>query len=211
MSVAPLLTLGDLDGAKARAFEARELAHRVAFEHPLVSAGIDLLVIFARAQDPGRADALFDELARAVQKASGWHAWKWNMRLWHARAELALARGTWTEAIRAATHVIDQSRVRHRLKYEALGLAARARAREQLALPQAVDDAQAAVQVGRRLADPGVLFECLTVLLEMNGSDALLAEARQTAHSILGTLSQESLRRAFLTSVSRKLPGGLGS
>ena len=46
MSVAPLLSLGDLDAAMTRAFEARELAHRVAFEPPRVSAGIDLLVIF---------------------------------------------------------------------------------------------------------------------------------------------------------------------
>ena len=37
MSVAPLLSLGDLKGAMARAFEARELAHRVAFEPPLGS------------------------------------------------------------------------------------------------------------------------------------------------------------------------------
>ena len=56
MSVAPLLSLGDLNGAMERAFDARELAHRVAFEPPLVSAGIDLLMIFARQQDPGRAD-----------------------------------------------------------------------------------------------------------------------------------------------------------
>ena len=44
MSVAPLLSLGDLNGAMARA-STRELAHRVAFEPPLVSAGIDLLMI----------------------------------------------------------------------------------------------------------------------------------------------------------------------
>ena len=92
MSVAPLLSLGDLEGAMAGAFEARELAHRVAFEPPLVSAGIDLLMIFARQQDPGRAEALLDETAQAVQKASGWHAWKWDMRLSQARAELAVAR-----------------------------------------------------------------------------------------------------------------------
>jgi hypothetical protein len=40
MSVAPLLSLGDLEGAMARALDARELAHRVGFEPPLVSAGI---------------------------------------------------------------------------------------------------------------------------------------------------------------------------
>ena len=207
MSVAPLLSLGDLGGATARALEARELAHRVAFEPPLVSAGIDLLLIFARSRDPGRAESLFDETARAVQKASGWHAWKWNMRLWQARAELALARGAWTEAIRAATNVVDQSRPRHRLKYEALGLATRARARHRLGLRQSVDDAHGAVHVARSLADPAVLLECLGLLLELDGSDALLAEARQTAHSILGALSHESLRCAFLRTISSRFPG----
>jgi tetratricopeptide (TPR) repeat protein len=211
MSVAPLLSLGDLDAAMARAFEARELAHRVAFEPPLVSAGIDLLLIFARSQDPGRAESLLDETARAVQKASGWHAWKWNMRLWQARAELAAARGAWTEAIRAATNVIDQGRARHRLKYEALGLAARARARERLGAREAVDDARTAVDVARRLADPAVLLECLMALLEIDGSDALLDEAQQTARGILGTLSQESLRSAFMTSLSGKQPHVLES
>ena len=60
-----------------------------------------------------RADTL-DETAQAVQKASGWHAWKWNMRLSQARAELACARASWSEAVQAATYVIDQSRSRHR-------------------------------------------------------------------------------------------------
>ena len=147
---------------------------------------------------------MLDEIAPAVQKASGWHAWKWNMRLWQARAELASARAAWTEAIRAATHVIDQSRPRHRLKYRALGLATRARARHRLEVRRAVDDGRDAVEVARRLADPAVLLDCLTVLLEIDGSDALLDEARQTAHTILGTLSQESLRSAFLTSLSGK-------
>jgi len=109
MSVAPLLSLGDLEGAATRAFEARELAHRVAFEPPLVSAGIDLLLISARSRDPGRGEALLREVTVAVEKASGWHAWKWRLRLWQARAELALARGSRTEAIIAAGNVIDQA------------------------------------------------------------------------------------------------------
>src|SRR4029079_1962834 len=105
MSVAPLLSLGDLEGAKARALEARELAQRVGFEPPLVSAGIDLLLIFARAQDPGRVDPLLAEISEAVRRAQGWHAWKWNMRLAQSRAELALARGRWADAEAAATQV----------------------------------------------------------------------------------------------------------
>jgi tetratricopeptide (TPR) repeat protein len=203
MSVAPLLNLGDLKGAMARAFDARELAHRVGFEPPLVSAGIDLLMIFARQQDPGRAETLLDESAQAVQKASGWHAWKWDMRLSQARAELACARGAWGEAVQAATHVIDQSRSRHRPKYEALGLVTRARAARRLGARSAVKDARAAVHAGRRLADPAVLLDCLIELLEL---DALLDEARQTAQKIVRAVSDETLRSAFLTSVGNKAP-----
>jgi tetratricopeptide (TPR) repeat protein len=198
MSVAPLLSLGALDGAMARAFEARELAHRVAFEPPLVSAGIDLLMIFARQQNPGQAEASLEETAQAVQKASGWHAWKWDMRLSQARAELALARDAWDEAVEAATHVIEQSRSRHRPKYEALGLVTRARAAHRRGVRSAVKDARAAVDVGRRLADPAVLLDCLIVLLDIDGSDVLLDEARQTAQAIARAVSDESLRAGFL-------------
>jgi hypothetical protein len=210
MSVAPLLSLGDLKGAMARAFEARELAHRVAFEPPLVSAGIDLLMIFARQQDPGRAEALLHETAGAVQKASGWHAWKWDMRLSQARAELAFARDVWGEAVEAATHVIDQSRSRHRPKYEALALVTRARASRRLGARSALEDARAAVDVGRRLADPAVLLHCLIVLLEIEGTDDLLEEARRTAQKILRAVSDESLRSTFLTSIGNKAPRAVG-
>lgn len=211
MSVAPLLSLGDLNGAMARACDARELAHRVAFEPPLVSAGIDLLMIFARQQDPGRADRLLDETAQAVQKASGWHAWKWNIRLSQARAELACARGAWTQAVQAATYVTDQSRSRQRPKYEALGLATRARAAHRLGARSAVKDARAAVAASRRLADPAVLLDCLIALIEIEGTDALLDEARRTTQIILRAVSNETLRSAFLASLGAKAPRVLDS
>jgi hypothetical protein len=158
-------------------------------------------------QDPGRADALLDETAQAVEKASGWHAWKWDMRLSQARAELAFARGAWREAIEAATHVIDQSRSRHRPKYEALALVTRARAGRELGSRSARRDAWAAVVVGRRLADPAVLLDCLIALLAIDGTDVLLDEARRTAQKIVGAVSDETLRSAFLTSVAHKAPG----
>ena len=210
MSVAPLLSLGDLEGAMAGAFEARELAHRVAFEPPLVSAGIDLLMIFARQQDPGRAEALLDETTQAVQNAGGWHAWKWDMRLSQARAELAVAREAWGEAVEAATHVVDQSRSRHRPKYEALALITRARAARRLGARSAPEDARAAVDVGRRLADPAVLLDCLIVLLELEGTDDLLEETRRTVQKIVRAVSDERLRATFLTSVGNKAPRAVG-
>jgi hypothetical protein len=86
--------------------EARELAH-VAFQPALVSAGIDLLLIYARSHDPGRAEPLLAEVESAVQQASGWHAWKWKMRLSHAvraRARGHLMRQALDDA-RAAVNV----------------------------------------------------------------------------------------------------------
>jgi tetratricopeptide (TPR) repeat protein len=210
MSVAPLLSLGDLDGAMVRAFDARELAHRVAFEPPLVSAGIDLIMIFARRQDPGQAETLLDETAQAVQKAGGWHAWKWNMRLSQARAELAFARDAWEETVQAATDVINQSRSRHRPKYEALGLVTRARAARRLGARSAVKDARAAVDVGRRLADPAILLDCLIALLDIEGTDTLLDEARRTAQKIVRAVSDQGLRLAFLGSIGNKAPHVVG-
>ena len=47
------------------------------------------------------------------------------MGLSQARAELALAQGKWSDAIAEATTVVDQSRLRHRVKDEALSLATR--------------------------------------------------------------------------------------
>jgi tetratricopeptide (TPR) repeat protein len=202
MSAAPLLSLGDLDGATMRALEARELAHRVAFEPPLVSAGIDLLLISARSDDPGRAEALLHQIVPAVEKASGWHAWKWRMRLSQADAELALARGSWSEAQVMAGLVLEQSRSRGRLKYEALGLATLSRALHGRGSRQAATEAVRAVRVARRLGDPAVLLDCLAILLEIEGSDELLAEARATVQRILEGLSQEPFRSRFVASVS---------
>jgi hypothetical protein len=55
---------------------------------------------------------------------------------------------------------------------------------------------------GRSPFDPALLLQCLTGPLEIDGSDALVDEARQTADRILATLSQQSLRSAFLTGLA---------
>lgn len=96
------------------------------------------------------------------------------------------------------------------MKYEALGLATRARARQQLGVRLAADDARAAVQVARRLGDPAVLLDCLAVLLNIDGNDGVLDEARRTIENILRMLSHESLRSAFVRSLSARQLGALG-
>ena len=62
------------------------------------------------------------------------------------------------------------------------------------------------MDVGRRLADPAVLLDCLIALLEIEGTDALLDEARRTAQKILRAVSDDTLRSAFLSSISARVP-----
>jgi tetratricopeptide (TPR) repeat protein len=204
MSVAPLFSLGDLEAARTRALEARELARRVSFEPPLVSAGLDLLLISARLHDPGSSESLLRETHAALVEARGWHGWKWRLRLAQAQAELALARGCWNEAVTAASDVVDQSRSHGRPKYQALGLAERARASSRLGLRRAGADALAAVEIARRIGDPAVLFECLSAALEVHGTDELLIEAQNTLQRMAGTISKEPYRARFLANVSSR-------
>jgi hypothetical protein len=119
-----------------------------------------------------------------------------------AHAELALARHNWQDAITAASHVVNQSRTYGRPKYEALGLATRARAVGRLGLRPESADARASVEIARRLGDPALLLDCLSVLLELDGSDELQSEAQHIVERIAGALSQESWRNRFLTNVS---------
>jgi hypothetical protein len=215
MSVAPLFSLGEFARAADRAMEARELARVAEFEPPLVSAGIDLLLIYARTHDPGRAGPLLVEVQKAVDEAGGWHAWKWKMRLCQARAELALSRGEWKAAIQFANDVIEQSNWRHRPKYQAMALMVRATARRALGVPKALDDARVSVEVARRVADPALLAECLSILLLEDESAELLAETQRTIETVLGGVSDPSLRRSFLARLdangSRKPDGEIHS
>jgi tetratricopeptide (TPR) repeat protein len=192
MSVAPLFSLGDFQSARTRALEARELARRVDFEPALVSAGIDLLLISARLHEPG-CESLLRETQTAVLQARDWHAWKWRLRLAEVQAELALACGRWNEAVIHASQVVSQSRYHSRPKYQALGLAVRARAGKRLGQSQARRDARAGVEIARRLGDPAVLLECLSASLQIEGSDELRIEAQRTLQRITASSAGPSL------------------
>jgi tetratricopeptide (TPR) repeat protein len=100
------LELYDFAGAEALAQEAREVSRSVRWHQSETSAGIDLLLNFARRGEVGRAERLVDEVAPAVAVAQGAHGWLWQLRFATARAEIALARGAWEEAVREAEEVI---------------------------------------------------------------------------------------------------------
>src|SRR5439155_12816193 len=195
------LTLFDFEGAEALQSEARELARGVGFIPPIVSAGIDSLLTFARLHDPGRAERLLEETAAAAASTAGWHQWLWQLRLTQARAELALARDAVDEAIATATDSIERSRARGRPKYEALGLITRARGLHALVRTRnAIADAKTAVSVADRTGDPVLLLLALDALIGLDGTDELANRARAVTDRIYDGLPNEAMRRCFTDS-----------
>lgn len=203
------LTVFDFDGAEALQSEACELARGVGFVPPIVSAGIDSLLTFARRREPGRAERLLDETAAAAASTAGWHEWLWQLRLTQARAELALARDAFDEAIGTATASIEQSRARRRPKYEVLGLITRSRGLAALARTRdAIADATTAVSVADGTADPVLQLLAAGALLELDGTDEMSRRARATADRIHAALPDEVMRRSFNDSeVVRRIRG----
>jgi hypothetical protein len=192
------LTLFDFESAEALQSEACELARSVGFVPPIVSAGIDSLLTFARRHEPGRATRLLEETSAAAASTGGWHQWLWQLRLTQARAELALARDAFDEAIVTATDSIDQSRTSVRPKYEALGLITRARAHHALAHARtAIADAKTAVDVADGTGDPALLLLTLDLLIGLDGTDELATRARAVTDRINDALPDELTRRCF--------------
>jgi DNA-binding SARP family transcriptional activator len=192
------LDLFDFDGHEALALEARELAFSSTFAPPAASAGIDLLLNYARRGEAGRAEPLLDGVAAAVEKAAGFHGWLWRLRLAQARAEIALARGDWEEALRWADQAIGQSSDRDRPKYRATGLAARGRALAGLGRSAAARaDAEAAVDLARRLDDPALFLRLAGQLLELGADEGLAVETSAAIRRIRSAVSNPELLRVF--------------
>jgi tetratricopeptide (TPR) repeat protein len=204
------MSVFDYEGAESLQAEARELSRSIAFFPSLVSSNIDALLMLARCHEPGRAEQLLRDTARDAAETGGWHQWLWQMRLAEARAELALARGAYADAIAEAEQAIERSRARKRPKYEALGLTTRARALHGLGRTRAaIDDARSSVAVADRLGDPALLLTTLDTMLEIDGSDDLAALARVTVDRIHAALPDDSMRERFRASdVVQRVRGG---
>ncbi len=195
------LTLFDFEGAEALQSEACELARGVGFVPPIISAGIDSLLTFARIHEPGRAERLLEETAAAAASTTGWHQWLWQLRLTQAKAELALARDALDEAVTTATESIEQSRARGRPKYEALGLITRARGLHALARTRdAIADTKTAVNVADRTGDPMLMLLALDALIGLDGNDELAARVRTAIDHISVGLPNEVMRQSFTES-----------
>lgn len=192
------LDVYDLVGNERLNEEARELATSHNFLPPAVSAGIELLLNFARANQPERAEKLVDGVAAEIVKGAGWHGWLWKIRFAEAQAELAYARSQFQEAVRWAEDTITQSASKHRVKYQALGLWTRARSLGPLGRTrEAIADLHTAIDLARSLDDPAIFLRVAGALLAIAGDDTLLQEARAAAQRIRIALPDEDMRRTF--------------
>jgi tetratricopeptide (TPR) repeat protein len=198
MSAGYHLDVFDFAGNEALAEEARELARSLNFTPPVISAGLDLMLNFARRQDVGRAEQLICEVAEVAEKATAWHGWLWGLRLAEARAEIALARCDWDATLAWATRAIELCRRVGRVKYEVLGLTTRGRALA--ALRRTADaraDSERAVGLARQMGDPALFLRAASVLIALHETEALAVETQATAQRIVAALSDDTLRRSF--------------
>ncbi|HSH83275.1 MAG TPA: AAA family ATPase [Herpetosiphonaceae bacterium] len=202
------LDVFDFAGNAAIAEEACELARSAQAINPLVSASLDLLYNSIRCQDVGRAEHIINGVGESVEQAAGQHGWLWRLRLAEARAELALARGDGEAALRLAEHAIANSQAHGRVKYHAFGLETRARALAGLGRKRdAIAEARRAVELVRPIESPALFLRAAATLLDLDGNDALLAEARATAQGIAAALPNDDIRRRFWAAEPVRLLG----
>jgi hypothetical protein len=123
------------------------------------------------------------------------------LRLCQVRAELALARGAYADAVNEAAEGIRQSQLKKRPKYEALGLMTRTHALHGLERTlEAIADARAAVSIARGTGDPALILVTLDTLLAIDGDDELAAEARALDARISSALPDDLIRQRFAES-----------
>ncbi len=199
MSAGYHLDLFDFAGNEALAQEAREMARSASFLPPQVSAAMDLLLNYARRGEVAAFEALLPDVAASAEKAAGFHGWLWRLRLAEARAESALARGEWSEAVTLAGEAIRHGEQRGRVKYQALGLWSRARALQRLGRDkEAIAGLRRAIALARPIGDPALLVRVGAPLLALAGDDPLLAELRAAADRIVAAVPSEIVRQAFV-------------
>jgi tetratricopeptide (TPR) repeat protein len=201
MSAGFHLDVFDFEGNERLAREAREEARSAPFRPSEVSATIDLAFNSIRRGRVSQAEELMKEAEALIAQVAGWHEWLWRLRMKQARAELACAREEWESALALASDALCESRARDRLKYVAFGLETRARALAALRRrSEAVADLRAAAELARSMGDPALSIRVAVPLLQIDGDDALLSEARATARQILTALPDDEMRRRFESS-----------
>jgi hypothetical protein len=75
---------------------------------------------------------------------------------------------------------------------------------------EAIAEARQAVDLIRPVHAPALFLRAAAALLELEGDDALLAEARAAARHIVAALPNEEMRRRFQVTEAVRLLGRMG-
>jgi class 3 adenylate cyclase/tetratricopeptide (TPR) repeat protein len=192
------LELYDYTGHEVLAQEARQVAQENNFMSSLVSATIDLLFNYARIGEVGKAEQLIPEVREAMQGASGFHNWLWQLRFSQAQSEIAFARGDIETAFSLASQAKEQSILRNRPKYEALALITRAKTMASKGqVNEAVKELSRATEVGRRIGDPAIHLRIGLELVRIHDDENTAHETIRVANRVLSSLPEGKLRESF--------------
>lgn len=192
------LELYDYDAARTLAEEARELARSLNFPPALISAGLDLLFNDARRESIGSAEKLVSGMEESIEKASGWHGWLWKMRFSQARAEIALVKKNYEEALTLCDETLERSGKTGRVKYRAAALCAKAKAlAKQGKKSDALVAMEKALQVVRPVSDPALFLRAASAFLSIEPDEDVAREAAAAAKQIRSALAGTPLLSSF--------------
>jgi DNA-binding CsgD family transcriptional regulator len=219
MSAGPHLDTFDYAAADELAEEARDVARTIDYVPPVISAAIDLLFLGARRHDLGRVAELAPQVEAGMATAGPWHAWGWRVRYAQARAEIALARRDWSEALRLSEVAGAESRAVGRRRYEVMALDTGAAALVGLGRArEAIERLRRAVALARALGDPALFLRPAVALLDRADDTTVLAEATEAAHRLADALPDRAwllrfqeaapVRRFFVASRSPRSTDG---
>jgi tetratricopeptide (TPR) repeat protein len=133
----------------------------------------------------------------------GSHRWLWENRFVQARAELALARSQYDEAIEKANEALERSHATFRTKYEIAALVTRGQARLAKGDHDAgIADLDTAHEIAQTTNSPIIILRTAIALLQVRGDDSLATHARVTARQISNSLPSGELHARFDAYVS---------
>jgi DNA-binding NarL/FixJ family response regulator len=198
MRAGPYLDLSDYRQAEQLAEEALDVGRSFDFESTVVSAGIDLLLCHSQTGEVGKAEVLLREVVEDAAAAADIHGWLWKLRLAQARAQIALARHQWREAMDIASESSELSRAKRRTKYEVAASMTRGQALLGLGRKgDALKELRHAVQIARPVGDPAMLLRASAAVLSIEPDAILASEAHTAVDSILKSLSHAEMRRTL--------------
>ncbi|HTG48743.1 MAG TPA: hypothetical protein VK646_13920 [Actinomycetota bacterium] len=205
-STAALRDVRDLAEARRRNAEALELYRTIGFESGAMQAEIDLLAADLE-DDPASAERAWPALWARLGEASGWERWLAPGRLSVLRAELAVRRERWQDALEAALEAIE---VAHRIGRAKVQVSARIVLGEaQLALGRPFDalaELGAAAEAADALAHPPTRWRAYADLSRAAaaagddlGAATASAQAATVAKKYVAALTPEHADRLVAT------------